>query len=360
MHPPLSYLAKWSPFRLDALGLLTMLGGPEMSRAIGHLTFNRFTEFLPTLGAYIVPSNDFVQPLSGFTLYNITDSISSTTFAGWFSRWLLAQNASENGSVFTWNVKHQPSRSQRALILAATIGLFVNCSTTLLSGLVGDWYGFASAISINFSIFVRWYLVTQNRQAIDRGAMEESTRNPLGQVKILCVLADNKIVTVIAPRNVVVNCFLTSPRPLHLRVYSAVRVLGWLSFAVFVVSIGQATLVFQLIMVALTLIATLITVSGIGNNEMAISKTLSICRGEHSKSSERRIETYCRLGLSQAEEDTMVDWALVPQRKNVGWWKEYHDLKTKIMAEKSCVKKSPKEHQGQLGEPALSLKDLSS
>lgn len=42
MHPPLRYLAQWRPFRLDALGLLTMLGGPEMSQAIGHLTFNRY------------------------------------------------------------------------------------------------------------------------------------------------------------------------------------------------------------------------------------------------------------------------------------------------------------------------------
>lgn len=91
---------------------------------------------------------------------------------------------------------------------------------------MGDWYGFASAISINFSIFVRWYLVTQNRQAIDRGAMKESDRKSLEQVKTLCVLVDNKIVTVIAPRNVVVNCFLTTPRPSHLRVYSAIRVLG--------------------------------------------------------------------------------------------------------------------------------------
>lgn len=56
----------------------------------------------------------------------------------------------------------------------------------------------------------------------------------------------------------------------------------------------------------------------------------------------------------------MVGWALVPQRKNGDWWKEYHNLKTKIMAEKSCVKNSPKENQSQLGEPALSLKDLSS
>lgn len=358
MHPPLRYLARWTPFRLDALGLLTMLGGPEMSQAIGHLGFNIFTEFLPTLGAYTVPSNDFVQPLSGFTLYNITDSISSTTFAGWFSRWLLAQNASENTSVFTWNVHHQPPRRQRVLILAAAIGFFVNCSTTSLSCLVGDWYGLASAISIIVSIFVRWYLVTQNRQAIDRGAMKETVRNPTEVVKTLCVLADNKVVTIFAPRNVVINCFLTTPRPFHPRIYSFVRGLGWLSFAVFVVSIGQATLFFQLIIVALTLTATLVTVSGGGNNEMAIGNTLSIAHREHSTSSGRRIETYCRLDLSQTEEDRMVDWALVPQRKNFEWWKEYHTLRTKANFRKSYIKSNPEERQGQPRDPSLPLNNL--
>lgn len=358
MHPPLKYLASWSPFRLDALGLLTMLGGPEMSRAIGHLSFNRFTEFLPTLGAYTVPSNDFVQPLPGFTLYNITDSISSTAFAGWFSRWLLTQNASENSSIFTWSVKHQPPKRQRVLMLAATIGIFVNCSTTLLSCLVGDWYGFASAISTIVFIFARWYLVAQNRQAVDRGAMEETARQSAEPVKTLCVLADNRIVTVFAPRNVVIKCFLNTPKPSHPRIYSAWRFVGWLSFAVFVICIGQATLFFQLIIVALTLIATMITVNGSGYNGMAIGNTLSIRRTEHSKPSGRRIETYCRLDLSQAEEDTMVDWALLPQRKNIDWWKEYHTLRRKIKSEKSCVKGSPEELQGQPGDSVRSVNDL--
>lgn len=357
MHPPLRYLASWSPFRLDALGLLTMLGGPEMSRAIGHLAFNQFTEFLPTLGAYTTPSNDFVEPLSGFTLYNITDSIFSTTFAGWFSRWLLAQNVSENTSVFTWKVKHRPPRKQRELVLAATIGLLVNCSTTLLSCLMGDWYGLASAIGINVSIFVRWYLVTQNRQAIDRAATEETAKEPFECVKTFCVLADNRVVTVFAPRNVVVNCFLTSPRPSRPRIYSVVRGLGWLSFAVFVVSIGQATLFFQLVIVALTVIASIITVSGSGTKIMAIGNTLSISRMEHSKFSGRRIETYCLLDLSQTEEETMIDWALVPKRHNIDWWKEYHTLRARIRPEKSCSKGNPEECQRQPRNPT-SLKEV--
>ena len=36
MLSPLKYITQWPPFRLDALGLLTGFGEPEMSQAIGH------------------------------------------------------------------------------------------------------------------------------------------------------------------------------------------------------------------------------------------------------------------------------------------------------------------------------------
>ncbi|KAG7006524.1 hypothetical protein G7Y79_00014g036990 [Physcia stellaris] len=333
MHSPLGYTAQWSPFRLDALGLLTMLGGPEMSNAIGRLTFNRLTEFLPILGAYTVPSNDFTQPLSGFALYNITDSIVSNSFSGWFSRWLLAQDASQNNSVFTFTVKHQPPRRRRTVWLAMAIGMVVNCITTLVPFLLGDWYGFASAICIDTSIFVRWYLVTQNRQALDRAAVEEDTRRTPALVKTLCFLRDNKVITVHAPRNVVINCFLTTPGPEHHRVYAVIRALGWISFAGFVVTIGQATLIVQLIIVGLTLLATVLTARGTGSEKMRIGDNLEACRTERNSPSGRRIGMYSALELSQDEEDTMVEWNLLPRRKNAKWWTEYSDLKLKTDGE---------------------------
>ena len=318
MHSPLGYTARWSPFRLDALNLLTMLGGPEMSQAIGHLAFNRVTEFLPILGAYTVPSNDFTLPMSGFNLYNISDSIVSNSFAGWFSRWLLAQNVSENNSCIVWSVHHKAPRKNSVIWLALLIGMVVNCITTLVPFLQGDWYGFASAICIDTSIFVRWYLVKQNREALDHAATLEDTRRNPEMVKTLCFLRDDKMVTVYAPRNVVINCFLSAPKLPRQQLYSSVRAFGWLCFAGFVVTIGQATLIVQLVIVGLTLCATVMTACGIGSDEMRIGNNLVASRAERSNPS-GRIVTYSALGLSQAEEDTMVAWNLFPQRKKEKW-----------------------------------------
>lgn len=353
MLTPLKNTAQWSPFRLDALGLLTMLGGPEMSHAVGRLTFNRFTEYLPLLGAYTIPSNDFTRPLCGFTLYNITDAIVSTSFSGWFSRWLLAQDASAK-TVFIWSVyRQQPPRRCRAVILAAVIGIVVNCITTLIPVLLGDWYGFASAMSVNTSIFVRWYLVSQNRQAIDHAAKLEDSRRSPDVVKILCFLADNKVVTVFAPRNVVINCFLTTPQPSHPRFYGIVRALGWFSFAGFVVTIGQATLIVQLITVSLTLMATVLTARGTGSYEMSVGSKLRAWRSERPNVSGRRIETYTQLDLSQEEENTLVDWALVPQRRNTKWWQEYYTLRATAKSEELYTQDAFKELNREVCENCL-------
>ena len=326
MYSPLSYTAKWSPFRLDALGLLTMLGGPEMSLAVGNLTFNRLTEFLPILGAYTVPSNDFTEPLSGFTLYNITDSIVSTSLAGWFSRWLLAQNASENNTVLVWTVHHEPPRRKRVW-LALAIGTFANCVTTLVPFLLGDWYGLASALCIDTSIFVRWYLVKQNREALDHAATTEDNRRNSAKVKTLCFLRDNKVVTVWAPRNVVINCFLSALKPRRHRLYSSVRVLGWLMFAGFVVTIGQATLIVQLIIVGLTLLSTILTARGTSSDVDYAGSNLKTLRKERHNPTGRRIGIYSALNLTQEEENTLVQWNVVPQRTNTKWWDEYRKVR---------------------------------
>ena len=309
-----------------------------MSQAVGRLTFNRFTEFLPILGAYIIAGNDFTRPLSGFTVYNITDSIVSTSFAGWFARWLLAQNASKHDSEFIWSVHHQPRPRTSSLLLAAAIGVLVNCSMTLIPFLLGDWYGFVAAVSIDVSVLVRWFLVSQNREAIDLASVDEDRRRSPEHVKTLCFLSDNKVVTVFVPRSVLINCFLDTPKPSRPKAYSVVQALGWLSFAAFVITIGQSSLIVQLNVVGVTLLSTLITAGRIGCEEALIGENLKACRKNHINRSGRRIETYVRLNLSKEEEDTMVNWNLVPQRRNSSWWQDYYDQKANIQTEKMDFK----------------------
>lgn len=60
---------------------------------------------------------------------------------------------------------------------------------------------------MDLGVVVRAYLVAQNRNAIDRAAADTSIHsNEL--VRTIILLANGKATIVLAPRNVVVNCFL--------------------------------------------------------------------------------------------------------------------------------------------------------
>lgn len=324
MDGSLSQLSSWSPFRLDALGLLTMLGADEMSREIGSLSANTYVSWLPLLGGNVVPSNAFVDALHGFTLYNITDAIQSTALAGWFGRWLLAQCISQNTSLFIWSVRFQPRSHARR---APVIGILVNVCITILPLLLGDYYGLVAALSMDVGIIVRAYLVTQNRDAVDRAAADTSIHsNEL--VKTLVLLANGKATTILAPRNVVINCFLTPPKPAHHTYYMIARAIGWLAFVGFVVIIGQASLISQITMVVVTIAATVLTALGIGRKGDGVGKTLQVAKLEHSNYYGRRGEAYAMLNLSKEEENTMVDWSLFPQRRNKKWWDQYRAYQT--------------------------------
>ena len=319
MNPPLEDLRAWAPFRLDALGLLTMLGTNEMSREIGSLSANTLVSWLSLLGGNVVPSNAFVQPLHGYTLYNISDAIQSTTLAGWFSRWLVTQNPSQNTSLFVWSVRcHPRRRGHRAL----AIGIIINTCILVLPLLIKDYYGLASALCMGVGIAVRAYLVTQNSNAVDRAAVDTSIHsNEL--VKTFVILANGKATTVMAPRNVVVNCFMSTPKVVHPKYYDIARAIGWLAFVGLVVTIGQAVLVVQIVIIIVTVSATFMTAFGIGTVHDGVGKSLHVVRFEHPSRHGRRGEAYAMLHLSKEEEQTMIDWALFPQRRNQTWWSQY-------------------------------------
>ncbi|KAK5948667.1 hypothetical protein OHC33_010270 [Knufia fluminis] len=83
---------EWSPFKLDALGLITLLGTPEVDQAIGQLTDNTWCEYLPFLAANVVAADSFTKPSPGYQLFNITDGIRALDLNGWFTRWLEQQD----------------------------------------------------------------------------------------------------------------------------------------------------------------------------------------------------------------------------------------------------------------------------
>jgi hypothetical protein len=62
-----SQIGAWAPFKIDALGLATVLGASELNIMFGTLLRSQYLECVPTLATYIVAGNYFAKPISGFT-----------------------------------------------------------------------------------------------------------------------------------------------------------------------------------------------------------------------------------------------------------------------------------------------------
>lgn len=151
-------LHAWSPFKIDALGLLTILGADEINQAVGRLTESPIIDWQPQLAAHVIASNQFAKPLSGFNLYNISDGILATDLAGWFARWLLQQDLAWNTSIIYMS-KAQPSRPLRWIVSGYVLGICTSVATIVTAGLLRDWWGLTNAISMAVSVMVRQFLV---------------------------------------------------------------------------------------------------------------------------------------------------------------------------------------------------------
>ena len=322
-------LKDWTPFSIDALGLVTMLGAEEVDRAIGRLVQNPWVDYLPYLGGFVVAGNKFVQPLPGTTLYNISDGIKATDVSGWMTRWLAKQEPKWNTTAYVWSVRQIPARDWLGHGRALMIGTVFNGGLLALSVLTGDWFGLANTIALIVMVVVRCYMVEQNKGFLDKVA--GSLSGPEAEfIKAFCILSDGRAVTLFAPRGLVVEGFLTTPRPYQRLPYKTARALCWLAFGFHVVCIGQATLFIQILTVVGMISATVLCCMGWGCDEYDIGRLIRIHPVSNHGLDDRRALAYARLGLSDGEEDSMLAWGLVPQRTNRQWWERYGEAKASV------------------------------
>jgi hypothetical protein len=150
----IKWLLKWAPFKIDALGLVTLLGAEEVNRAVGRLSRSRWTEYLPLVGGFVIASDSIRSPISGFTLYNISDGICATDVTGWFSRWLLFQDLTYNSTTLVISVLHRFNSPNDSVFPAACLGLGVSFVLILLPVLMTDWWGLTNAISLGTAVRV--------------------------------------------------------------------------------------------------------------------------------------------------------------------------------------------------------------
>jgi len=204
---PLHGLKAWSdkvPFKMDALGLVTLLGADEVSTAIGSLQRRRYTGALPLLAAFVLAGDRFTSVQPGFTLYNVTHGIANTELSGWFSRWLMCQNVNNATTSFEWKRRETTSDSWRTRVVAVTVSCLLVMPLIICTAMMGDWYGVANAGAIVMSIAARLYILGQQRSARDRD-MEPYMYDERIDAEKTCIItrSDGKMVTLRGPQSVI-------------------------------------------------------------------------------------------------------------------------------------------------------------
>ena len=318
----LSHLNEWAPFRLDALGIVTILGADQMDLTIGRLAQTGVAGLLPVLGAYKVADNSIIRPIPGFHLYNVSDGILATDLTGWFARWLLAQEVTFTSTTIKISAE---KRSFPELWLRYfqqyVVAFVIFGSLCVLVVLTGDWWGFANLVAMLASVVVRCIIIQQNCAALD-SAVSKGLSVSNETVKTLLTLPTGDAVTIYVPRGILLQCLLTTPRPAHPSLYGFIRGLGWLSFGIHVISLGMAKLLNQLLAVAVLLISTILVAWKIGDNDSWVGSRLLFERYDFD-GPDFRAAAMARLELSPTEEDTMLAWNLFPQKTNQAWWQKY-------------------------------------
>jgi hypothetical protein len=292
MYPWGDSLASWAHrtgLKIDALGLVTILGSEEMDRSIGRLVPSTYFAYLPLLGAFVIAGNRFTKHQPGFTIYNASAGIVTTEAAGWFSRWLKCQPLHQVRTKVTWQVKERPPQWTPTIVGFFLIGLPFNGMLIALTVLAGDWWGFANAMAMVVSVLVRCVLVAQNQAGIKQRILEAQADNKkdnqCGQTqdgapaatppkdpekpaekpaKVLVVTDDSKAVHIEAPPYLIRPLFVIDHTVPNERVYELFRWIGWLAFAIHIVSIGMAALYTQIYTVILLVVATIMTAHKIG------------------------------------------------------------------------------------------------
>ena len=193
----------WAPFKIDALGLVTILGATEVDISVGRLVHNCIAEWLPLLGAYTVASGQISKPIPGFYLYNISDGIMATDLSSWLTRWLLSYPLTYSATIL--KVRPIPRALARERRLAAfSVGFAISAVLTTLAAVTKDFWGLANVLSMVASIIIRKALVHQNQEGVNI-AVNNARKTPDDVVKLFITLPSGKAVTLYSPRRIVLD-----------------------------------------------------------------------------------------------------------------------------------------------------------
>ena len=361
---PLHGLKAWSdnvPFKMDALGLVTLLRADQVSTAIGSLQRRRYTGALPLLAAFVLAGDRFTSIQPGFTCYHVTHEYMSTEMAGWFTRWLTCQRINNSTTVFEWKRRQIAPGLWRTRIIAMAMSCSLVMPLIVCTALMGGWYGVANAGAIVVSIAARLYILGQQRLARDYHLTPERKHDRNREKVCIVTRSDGKMVTLRAAQCVINGIVLQAKPVTSLGLYSLAQQAAWVALGTHLLVLGMCTLVTQIYTVILLVSSTVAVSSttdwfpdtqhvihsrtaGGGsvtsipfNNDWDVIKTDPAVRTEGNdgitRSMDKRQVAWARLGLDDLQEATMFSWQLFPPMdNNPSWWKHYRILRDDFAA----------------------------
>ncbi|GIK05564.1 hypothetical protein Aspvir_009677 [Aspergillus viridinutans] len=331
---PWKVLSSWAPFKIDALGLVTLLGADEVNTSVGRLAPSYWMEFMPLLAGFVFAGDRFRSKQASFTLYNVSSGIVTGNIASWFTRWMQTQDFERSRSLVYWEVQAIPRKSWGNFIVAVIISFAVTGLLIAMTILASDWYGFANATALVFLTAVRSYLLQSHRNAIDRevkaarplpttfaGALEEWEKNIKNDrsapkpekdsrkwrpelVKVLIDLPDSRLVTMFMPEHLIRPVFVTDTTPSSPWVYRLAQWVGWVAFCVHIVTLGMAQLATQLYVVVIMVLSTVLICYGFGCDDSTLYKWWHQARyGDAPSSYSCWVGTYLRATVSEWPSD---------------------------------------------------------
>lgn len=335
---PLEQVKNWAPFKIDALGLVTLLGAGQVDRAVGCLSRNRFIDHLPFLAINVVAGDDINEAQPGYAVYNFSDAVVTSQLAPWFTRWLAAQDITQCSSILHIAYDTGDTTFSRwDYVLSMSISTAVLAPMVLLAGLSEDWWALVNAVSLIISVMCRRCILHDLVHSIDSAVATVPEHDPTRVgVKCLVKFPDGKALTLFTSRGILTKVLLPRPAPLRSRCYDFARYIAWLGFGSHVISLGMCALASQLITVVTLLLSTALLVFRVFAFEDRIGSKMKVRRLDQKGERESYSHAYSRLKLTEVEEDSLVAWNLAPRRSNVDWWNKYRAVLARSDDEQLC------------------------
>lgn len=313
-------IKNWSPFKIDALGMVMLLGADAIRKSTGPLFYFPF-EYLPFLASHIFADNSVREPIPGFELYNVTEAFKATDLSAGLTRWLSCQKLSYNSTRLRIQAVHHVPGPQIEQRLGIGLAVVVNAFLINWPMLIEYWYGLAASFSLVALVVIRACILYDFRDSIDKAIKKlDDQETKKTEDKLFVTSPNGKRLTVVTTTGIAQEVLLAEARPSSENLHLVSRALCWLSFCVHTVTLGMACLAVQLLIITVTLVSSVAMIQGwfsegSNSNDTCIGSRLLINRQIDERIGSMS-SVYVLLDLTEEEDQNMIAWSIFPTQHN--------------------------------------------